>query len=46
MTDSKTPTAELNRRLDLGVGGEGVIGKMVSVSCNGLDLGNGVIGWN
>ena len=39
-------TAELRQRLDLGVGGEGVIGKLVSVACNGTDLGNGVIGWN
>ena len=38
--------AELSQRLDLGVGGEGVIGKMVSVSCNHRDLGHGIIGWN
>ena len=45
-TDSMIATAELRQRLDLGVGGEGVIGKMVSVACNGNDLGNGIIGWN
>ena len=45
-TDSVMATAQLTQRLDLGVGGEGVIGKMVSVSCNGDDLGNGIIGWN
>ena len=39
-------TAELTPRLELGVGGEGVIGKMVSVSCDGDELGDGIIGWN
>lgn len=41
-----TASAELGQRLDLGVGGHGVIGKMVSVACDGQDLGNGIIGWN
>ena len=38
--------ALLGQRLELGVGGEGVIGKMVSVSCSGVEVGNGVVGWN
>ncbi|KAG7008110.1 hypothetical protein G7Y79_00007g022350 [Physcia stellaris] len=38
--------AELRQRLELSVGGEGVIGRMVSVSCSGVEVGNGVVGWN
>lgn len=38
--------AQLGRRLELSVGGEGVVGKMVSVTCSGVEIGNGVVGWN
>jgi hypothetical protein len=38
---------ELDRQLDLGVGGEGIIGRTVSVvSAAGEVLGEGVVGWN
>lgn len=39
--------AQLRQRLELSVGGEGVIGKMVSVtSSTGMEFGNGIVGWN
>lgn len=34
------------RTLDLGVGGDGVIGRRVSFLVGGRVLGEGVIGWN
>ncbi|KAI5853446.1 hypothetical protein BZA05DRAFT_444459 [Tricharina praecox] len=36
----------LDRRLDLGVGGDGIIGRSVSVVRKGVVLGEGIIGWN
>ncbi|KAA8896053.1 hypothetical protein FN846DRAFT_296942 [Sphaerosporella brunnea] len=36
----------LDRRLDLGVGGDGIIGRTVSVVKGGIVLGEGIIGWN
>lgn len=44
--DGETAVAKLGERLELAVGGEGVIGKMVCVTSGGLELGDGVIGWN
>ncbi|KAK0514157.1 hypothetical protein JMJ35_003879 [Cladonia borealis] len=37
---------ELDTRLDLFVGGKGVVGRMVSVLNGKEKLGDGVIGWN
>ena len=37
---------ELDRRLDLVVGGQGVIGRMMSVFSGREKIGDGVIGWN
>lgn len=37
---------ELGERLELGVGGSGVIGRTLSVMRGGEEVGNGVIGWN
>ena len=37
---------ELDRRLELFVGGKGVVGRMVSVLDGKEKLGDGVIGWN
>jgi hypothetical protein len=37
----------LDRRLELGVGGDGIIGRTVSVvGKGGVVLGEGIIGWN
>lgn len=36
----------LERRLDLGVGGEGIIGRRVSFLQGRCVLGEGIIGWN
>jgi hypothetical protein len=36
----------LDRRLNLGVGGDGIIGRTVSVVKEGVVLGEGIIGWN
>lgn len=44
--DGETAIAELGERLELAVGGEGVIGKMISITSEGLELGDGIIGWN
>ena len=44
--DGETPMAKLGERLELAVGGGGVIGKMVSVTRGGLEFGDGIIGWN
>ena len=38
--------SELRERLELGAGGAGVIGRMLSVVDGGREIGNGVIGWN
>lgn len=38
--------SELEERLDLGVGGGGIIGRLLSVTGGGREIGNGVIGWN
>ena len=38
--------SDLGDRLDLGVGGCGVIGRMLSITSGGREIGNGVIGWN
>ena len=38
--------SDLGDRLDLGVGGCGVIGRMLSVTSGGREIGHGVIGWN
>ena len=37
---------ELDTRLDLFVGGKGVVGRMVSVLNGKEKLGDGIIGWN
>ncbi|KAL1587453.1 hypothetical protein WHR41_03843 [Cladosporium halotolerans] len=37
---------DLNQRLDLGVGGDGVIGRRVSFVNEQTVLGEGIIGWN
>ncbi|SMR53114.1 unnamed protein product [Zymoseptoria tritici ST99CH_1A5] len=37
---------DLGRRLDLGVGGEGIIGRRVSFVTGGRVVGEGVMGWN
>ncbi|KAL8827423.1 MAG: hypothetical protein Q9191_003190 [Dirinaria sp. TL-2023a] len=44
--DGQMAMAKLGERLELAVGGEGVIGKMVSVTSGGLEYGDGIIGWN
>ncbi|KAF8543891.1 hypothetical protein BDD12DRAFT_873869 [Trichophaea hybrida] len=37
----------LDRRLELGVGGDGIIGRVISVvGKGGVVLGEGIIGWN
>ena len=36
----------LDRRLVLGVGGDGIIGRSVSVVRGGVVVGGGIIGWN
>lgn len=36
----------LDRRLVLGMGGDGIIGRSVSVVRGGVVLGEGIIGWN
>ena len=38
--------SELRERLELGAGGAGVIGRMLSVVDGGREIGNGVIGGN
>ena len=38
--------AELGERLDLFAGGNGVIGRMVSVVSGREKIGDGIIGWN
>ena len=38
--------SELRERLELGAGGAGVIGRMLSVVDGGREIGSGVIGWN
>ena len=38
--------SDLRDRLDLGVGGSGVIGRMLSIKSGEREIGNGVIGWN
>ena len=43
--DAQT-AAELRERLELGAGGAGVIGRMLSVVDGGREIGSGVIGWN
>ena len=44
--DGETAMAKLGERLELAVGGEGVIGKMVSITSGGSEFGDGIIGWN
>ena len=41
-----THEVELDTRLDLFVGGKGVVGRMVSVLNGKEKLGDGIIGWN
>jgi hypothetical protein len=36
----------LRMRLDLGVGGNGVIGRRVSLLASGRVVGEGIMGWN
>lgn len=38
--------SSLERRLDLGVGGKGIIGRAVSIVAGGAVLGQGIVGWN
>ena len=38
--------SELRERLELGAGGAGVIGRMLSVVDGEREIGNGIIGWN
>lgn len=45
-SDDGEHESNLGARLDLGVGGSGVIGRMLSITCGGRQIGNGVIGWN
>ena len=37
---------QLGERLELGVGGSGVVGRTLSIMRGGKGVGNGVIGWN
>jgi len=43
---AKAEGLALDRRLDLGVGGDGIIGRSVSVVRKGMVLGEGIVGWN
>lgn len=45
--DVKFGTAfDLNARLDLGVGGDGIIGRRVSLIGDERVIGEGIMGWN
>ena len=46
MRSQSAQEVELDTRLDLYVGGKGVVGRMVSVLNGKEKLGDGVIGWN
>ena len=35
----------LSKEIDLGVGENGVIGRAVSLRCDGVEIGKGVMGW-
>ena len=35
----------LSREIDLGVGEHGVIGRTVSLRCDGVEIGSGIMGW-
>jgi len=43
---AKAEGLALDRRLDLDVGGDGIIGRSVSVVRKGVVLGEGIVGWN
>lgn len=42
----KGESFNLNSRLNLGVGGDGVIGRKVSLICSNILIAQGIMGWN